>query len=223
MSMLVAIKTYSSGSGFRGNLSWSPITVIRDAMQDAFYASFDNVTPSGENYYIGLDISGSMGGYNAGGFNNISCREASAVMAMVTVRTEKFCELKGFTSGKRGSWHDCNMTDINISPRDDFAAVMRKVSGLPMGGTDCAKPMLDALEKKLKVDKFIIYTDNETWAGGIHPFQALEKYRKAINPNAKLIVCAMTPTNFSIANPNDEGMLDICGFDTATPNVISQF
>ena len=33
-----------------------------------------------------------------------------------------------------------------------------------MGGTDCAKPMFDAMDKKIKdVDVFIVYTDNETW------------------------------------------------------------
>jgi 60 kDa SS-A/Ro ribonucleoprotein len=57
----------------------------------------------------------------------------------------------------------------------------------------------------------------------MHPFQALEAYRKAVNPNAKLIVCAMTPSQFSIANPKDTGMLDIAGFSTSTPSVISNF
>ena len=43
-----------------------------------------------------------------------------------------------------------------------------------MGGTDCAQPMLYAKRKKLAVDVFIVYTDNETWAGravnGSHRF-----------------------------------------------------
>jgi hypothetical protein len=29
--------------------------------------------------------------------------------------------------------------------------------------------------------------------------------------------------NFSIADPDDAGMLDVVGFDTATPHVISDF
>lgn len=214
MSLLAALKTYSSGRGFKGSLTWREIGVVREALQDAFYLSFDNVEASGENYYIGLDVSGSMSWGNVGGIQNITPREASAVMAMVTLRSEKFCEIKGFT-GK--------LEHLGLSAKDNFETVLQKISGLNFGRTDCAQPMLDALEKKLNVDKFVIYTDNETWCGNIHPFQALEKYRKAINPNAKLIVCAMTPTNFSIANPADEKMLDICGFDTSTPNIISKF
>ena len=49
-------------------------------------------------------------------------------------------------------------TDISASPRQ-----------VPMGGTDCAQPMLYAKNKKLDVDVFIVYTDNETWAGEQYP------------------------------------------------------
>ena len=40
---------------------------------------------------------------------------------------------------------------------------------------------------------------------------------------ARLIVVAMTATGFSIADPEDAGMLDVVGFDTAVPNLISEF
>jgi len=38
--------------------------------------------------------------------------------------------------------------------------------------------MLDALQHRLKVDAFVIYTDSETWAGQIHPSQALDMYHQ---------------------------------------------
>ena len=47
-----------------------------------------------------------------------------------------------------------------------------------MGGTDCALPMLHAKKKKLEIDVFIVYTDNETWYGRVHPSAALRQYRK---------------------------------------------
>ena len=46
-------------------------------------------------------------------------------------------------------------------------------SDLPFGGTDCALPMLYATRKRLPVDAFVVMTDNETWAGNIHPVEAL--------------------------------------------------
>jgi 60 kDa SS-A/Ro ribonucleoprotein len=33
----------------------------------------------------------------------------------------------------------------------------------------------------------------------------------------------MTATEFSIADQNDPGMLDVVGFDTGSPNVIASF
>ena len=92
-----------------------------------------------------------------------------------------------------------------------------------MGGTDCAQPMIYAKEKKLDVDVFIVYTDNETWAGRIHPSEALKQYRESSGIDAKLIVTAMSANKFTIADPNDGGMLDIAGFDSAAPEVIRKF
>ena len=93
-----------------------------------------------------------------------------------------------------------------------------------MGGTDCAQPMLWAIKKNTPVDVFIVYTDCETWAGAVHPSEALKKYRKEMKiDDAKLIVCAMSSNGFTLADPNDSGMLDMAGFDSAAPLVINNF
>jgi 60 kDa SS-A/Ro ribonucleoprotein len=42
-------------------------------------------------------------------------------------------------------------------------------------------------------------------------------------PNAKLIVVGMVSNGFSIADPNDAGMLDVVGFDTSAPAVMADF
>lgn len=42
-------------------------------------------------------------------------------------------------------------------------------------------------------------------------------------PEAKLIVCGMTSTNFTIADPTDPGMLDVVGFDSAVPELVRSF
>ncbi len=92
-----------------------------------------------------------------------------------------------------------------------------------MGGTDCALPMLHAKEKKIPIDVFIIYTDNDTWFGDVHPSEALKNYRKAMNIDAKLIVVGMSASSFSIADPADKGMLDFAGFNSNCPNLIRNF
>jgi 60 kDa SS-A/Ro ribonucleoprotein len=40
---------------------------------------------------------------------------------------------------------------------------------------------------------------------------------------AKLVVVAMTSTAFTIAVPDDVGMMDVVGFDANTPSAISEF
>jgi 60 kDa SS-A/Ro ribonucleoprotein len=100
---------------------------------------------------------------------------------------------------------------------------VKAVSNLPFGGTDCALPMLYALEHGIEVDAFHVYTDNETWAGAVHPVKALQQYRQKTGIPAKLVVVGMTATGFSIADPNDAGMLDIVGFDAGAPAVMADF
>ena len=56
-----------------------------------------------------------------------------------------------------------------------------------------------------------------------HPAQALRDYRRASGIDARLVVVGMVSNGFSIADPSDPGMLDVVGFDTATPQLVSDF
>jgi 60 kDa SS-A/Ro ribonucleoprotein len=83
--------------------------------------------------------------------------------------------------------------------------------------------MIWATKERVPVDTFVVYTDNETWAGQVHPAEALKNYRQKMGIGAKLVVVGMTSTGFTIADPQDAGMLDVVGFDTTAPNVITEF
>jgi TROVE domain len=80
-----------------------------------------------------------------------------------------------------------------------------------------------ARRNQLRVSAFVTYTDSETWAGNIHPAQALRQYRDEFVGNAKAVVVGMTSNGFTLADPNDRGMLDVVGFDTSVPALISDF
>ena len=112
---------------------------------------------------------------------------------------------------------------LNISPRMRLDDVVKRISDLPFEGTDCALPMVWAREHKLNVSGFITYTDSERWAGNIHPAQALRQYRSEFVDDAKAVVVGMTSNGFTLADPNDRGMLDVVGFDTTVPAVIADF
>lgn len=212
MAFLIASRVYAIGRGVKGSLTWSPDPAITAALDDAFYLSFGNVVPTGKRFMVGLDISGSMGSSVNGSV--LSCREAGAALAMLALRTEPQTYVHGFGSG---------FVDLQLNAKMDLAAVVRKISGLPFATTNCAVPMLHATQNKLDVDVFVVITDNETYAGHIHPSQALQEYRKKTGIPAKLAVWGMATNEFSIADPSDAGMLDIVGFDTAAPEVLADF
>jgi 60 kDa SS-A/Ro ribonucleoprotein len=188
-----------------------------DALDGAFYATFKTIEPTGKRTLLAMDISGSMDSGDLAGVPGLTPRVGSAAMAMVTAATEPQYHFIGFTDGGDG------ITEIKVSAKDRLDKVCRTMQKLPMGGTDCAQPMLWALEHKIEVDTFQVYTDNETWAGRIHPPQALKKYRDKMGIPAKLVVVGMLANDFTIADPNDAGMMDVVGFDTAAPAVIADF
>jgi 60 kDa SS-A/Ro ribonucleoprotein len=152
----------------------------------------------------------------------VTCREASAALAMVTAATESQHRIIGFTAGS-GRQLGAGVTELDISPRRRLDDVCRYTSALPMGATDCALPMVWALKNRVEVDTFHIYTDNETWYGNIHPHQALARYRQKMGIHARLVVVAMTATGNSIADPADPRQLDISGFDSAVPTLLADF
>jgi 60 kDa SS-A/Ro ribonucleoprotein len=214
MSIMMALKTYSNGAGMR--TTWKPVSAIKDALEDAFYKAFKFVEPTGKRFLYGIDVSGSMGGFYWGNSDQtgMTPREAAAVVAMTCARTEKNYEMMAFS-------HD--FVPLQVTARDSYNTVMKRTSNLPFGGTDCALPMTWALKKELEVDVFVILTDSETHSGSLHAFEALKKYRKAINSDAKLAVLAFESSKFSIADPSDAGMIDIVGLDANVPKVLSEF
>jgi 60 kDa SS-A/Ro ribonucleoprotein len=214
IAVLAALKTYAAGRGARGQNMWTPVSAIVDALDDAFYGTFRHVEASGTRTLLALDVSGSMDGGVVAGVPGLTPRVASAALALVTAATEKQHALVAF---------ETKLTELSISPRWRLDRVVKAMSGLPFGGTDCALPMLWATEKRIDVDTFVVYTDSETWFGSIHPAQALREYRQRTGISAKLVVVGMVSNGFSIADPDDAGMLDVVGFDTATPTVIGDF
>lgn len=228
IALLSALRVYQQGHGEKGKLSWTPQREIVYALNEAFYLAFQAVEPTGKNHLLALDVSGSMAQGTIAGCPGIDPRTGSAAMALVTARTEKNYQIVAFTAAARGmggKWGGGipSLTILDISPRERLDDVIDKVSRLPMGGTDCALPMMYARDQQVPVDVFVTYTDNETWAGGIHPHQALRDCRNASGRRAKAAVVGMTATEFTIADPNDGGMLDLVGFDSAAPALLADF
>ena len=214
-NVLLALKTYEKGSGEKGSLSWPVNQAIVKALDDAFYKTFKFVEPTQKRFCLAVDVSGSMDYHGCCGAKQITAMCAAAAMMMVTKRTEKESEAVAFCD---------TLIPIDIPEEDSLNTVILKCLDMKFGSTDCAQPMIWAKAMEKKFDVFIVYTDSETYAGHVHPAEALRQYREWSGIwDAKLIVCGMTSNGFTIADPEDPGMLDIAGFDSSAPEAIRNF
>lgn len=213
IQVLSALLTYKSGHGQKGSLSWTTVPQVVDALDDAFYATFDNVEPTGKRFYLGVDVSGSMTMGQVAGITGLTPNMGAAAMAMLVARTEPNYFIGGFSD---------RFIDLKISAKDRLDSAMRKCNR-SYGSTDCAIAIKHATANKYPVDAFVVITDGETWAGDIHACQAIIQYRKQTGIDSKLIVINMVANRTGITDPIDRGSLDVVGFDASVPTLIAEF
>ncbi|KAJ7332368.1 hypothetical protein JRQ81_014548 [Phrynocephalus forsythii] len=210
--ILVALETYKGERSYQRKVRWQPDKDILEALDASFYKSFKTVEPTEKRFLLAVDVSDSMFQKVLGSVLNAST--VAAAMCMVVARTEKDSHIVAFS-------HE--VVPCHVTENMTLAQVLQKMAEIPMGSTNCSLPILWAEKASVAVDVFIVFTDNETVTGDIHPATALRQYRKKMGIPSKLIVCGMTSSSFTIADPDDRGMLDICGFDAGTPDVIRNF
>jgi hypothetical protein len=223
-AVLVAMKVYKNGKGELGSMTWPVDSYIVTVLSTTFVKSFGNIPRTGKRVMVALDVSGSMTGAFCAGSRSVTCREGSVAMAMATVLAERDehgrlspdTHVYSFTTTFK------NVTRGFSTPGLTLDQAIRATDDV-FGGTDCAIPMKHATENRIPIDAFIVYTDSETYAPTIHPQVALEQYRKTMGIDAKLIVVGMTSNCLSIADHTDKNTLNLAGFDTSTPAIMSMF
>lgn len=204
--------TYDSGRGFRGTYTWTPLASISEALETAFYESFQYVEPTGKRGIIALDVSASMTHGIVADVPGFTPRIASAVMAMVSVRREPEVLTFAFSSG---------IVPFPITKHMSLNEVTTAMSKLPFSTTDCELPMRYALDNHLPAEYFIIYTDSETSGD---PESAMNEFRNISGiQDSKMIIVGMIANRLTLANPNDPYSLNVAGFDSSAPAVISEF
>lgn len=236
LQVLMALTTYQAGRGVRGSNTWTAHRDIVAALDKAFYLTFGNVTPTNKKTVLALDVSGSMTYGDIAGFIGFTPRVASMAMALVTANVEPDHKFIAFTKGGfsaadtkttryggAGYGYGSSVKEIKIDKSWTLKQAMDFVNRMEFSATDCSLPMLWADSVGYTAENFSVYTDNETYAGTMKPYEALLKFRKKHNVPAKLAVFGMTATNFTIADPRDAGMMDFVGFDSAAPELAQQF
>ena len=163
--------------------------------------------------------------------DGVSNAEAAALLAMIFARSETsdnkspnhafylFTANNDSWSRKTGLTDVSDVIDANASLPTVLAAVQRS----NWGSTDISMGILEALKFKRKYDAFVVITDNDV-NSGIKPDEAMRQYRDGLKlPATKLIVVATQACNYTIANPLDPLMLDMCGFDSHGPKILQDF
>jgi 60 kDa SS-A/Ro ribonucleoprotein len=236
LAILNAFAVYSSGKGLKGSLKWLPNKQIVNALDEAFYMAFGTIVPSGARIRLAVDVSGSMNSARVSGMEAISAATGAAAMALITASTEPRADIVAFSG---------TMVPLEISPDMRLDAVLAKMRAIPYGGTIVSLPIVDAAQQGVRdIDAFVTYTDNETfngyqgWGGFVSTSwgprsrerieiptvsAALRDYRNRNGGKTRNAVVAFSTNDISVADPADPGQLDVAGFDTATPQLISDF
>ncbi|WP_327107473.1 TROVE domain-containing protein [Nonomuraea glycinis] len=223
MDAFLALRVYGSGRS-RPNpradvQTWTPVPAILDALEETYELSFGTVEPSGRRLLVAVDSSGSMsggwsgGGVVVGGSSIGSPYEVGCALAVMLARIEK------------GNVHvidvDTGVHASKVTPRTNLREIKSwRPSG---GGTDLSLPFRWAREQGMAVDGFVVFTDNETWAGRAHPSQELDAYRRSVAAEARVVVAAMTAAGYSISDPADAGVLNVAGLDASLPLIVNGF
>ncbi|MEZ0326134.1 MAG: TROVE domain-containing protein [Fimbriimonas sp.] len=210
LALLVALKVYAQGCGVRGALTWTPVSRVVSALNEAIGLSFGAVPESRRREMVAIDVSGSMR-VSLREYGGLMLHEAAACMALATIAANPSSSVVTFDTGWR-------QLDALGRRWDDLAKALASYGG----GTDFSQAIEAAMKTKgEKPELLAVYTDNETWAGQQHPEEAWADFKKH-SPNARCVVASMTATG-TVAMPCREDVLQVVGFDTALPEIINAF
>jgi 60 kDa SS-A/Ro ribonucleoprotein len=216
INALSALRTYSSGKGVKGSLTWQPNREIVQALDKSFLASFEAQPSMGLRMMIGVDISGSMWTGEIAKIPGLLPGDAAWALAYQLYRSEKAVNVMAFNHVPYDA--------TDVVQENGYLNVIQKAKrqDWDYGSTNCSALMQAAIITHAEVDVFVVITDNEHNHGS-DPMITLAQYRKTSGINAKLIVIALTATEYSIGDTKDAGVLNIVGFDPVAPTIIRAF
>ena len=191
-----------------------------DALDDAFGRSFSQAPQTKKRLYLGIDVSGSMASGEVAGVPGLSPRMAAAAMAMAIARREPNYYMAGFAASPGKDWMHAyvnrqvhrTMSPLDITASDRISDAMQKTKDLPFG-RHRLRPA-DTARYGNEDERGLLhhsYGQRNVGRAYIHPVEALRQYRRKSGIPAKLVVVGMVSNEFTIADPDDAGMMDVVG------------
>jgi 60 kDa SS-A/Ro ribonucleoprotein len=218
MTVLTALLQYEVGCAYQSSARWDVEEHVVEALNEAMdYTFLQEITLDPDNpIMIGLDISNSMQARLPG--LSTSMGNAAAALTTTILRKTKDSTVLAFVN---------QGTLLKIGTDPTFYKVKAGTVGFEVSRTNCALPMIIAMEQRIVASAFVVITDTVKNCGTISCGQALRAYNDEMGlvgkQKAKLIVLSMAEEKFTIAEEGNPDMLDIVGFDRSSSTRIFEF
>jgi len=192
-----ALMVYKSAKGRHS--TWHVYPKIVRALNEAVGISQQHYKPTGKRLCVGFDISASMGWNNG----PLTCYEMEAFIGKLLLEKEK-------TTAYMFSHYLMPVEEdvYNFSYYNFATYLQNQLHGATNPGLLFEK----AIEYNTYYDAFVVFTDSEVNTGH-HVMQLFDTYRQMINPDAKLIIMAMAPNEYNLADIRDPAVFVLPGID----------
>jgi 60 kDa SS-A/Ro ribonucleoprotein len=192
--------------------SGSVPVAIEAALEAGFYLAFKNVESTGKNILVAVDVSASMTWGTVAGMN-ITPNQGAALMALVIAGSEPNADIVAYGS---------TIVPVKIRGNMPIKDVVRMFGNMNFGGTDPSLAIKYAESQGKVYDGFISITDSEA-NGGLHIDAELERYRQRHGVNSRMVTVGMVSNRYSLGSQFDKRHLDVVGFSSDAPKLISAF
>lgn len=213
LQLLITRCAYQLGYSTRNTNTWPAQTEVVRMIDEEFEKSLSNLEPTGLRFLHGLDVSGSMTMRDIQDTPGLTPHVAATGWCLAMTKSEPHSKIMGFSR---------TIQDLEITNQDSLETALEKSQKADFGSTNPGALIEWAMDSGEQFDVFIIHTDNDVNTG-TNASELLKKYRAQTGINAKMVVISYLPSKFSIADPNDAGMLDISGLDNSTPEKLRNF
>jgi 60 kDa SS-A/Ro ribonucleoprotein len=147
---------------------------IKDALKTALDLSVNNIPDIKGKTLISLDVSGSMSGVNI---------EVASIFALALARKTNYSSIFHMFNS--------NLFEYNVSKVDSIISQLNTLKR-PSGNTDTSLSLRWLIKNNIKVDNFIIVTDEQH--NGSDTFaKALVDYKNAVNSQVKVTIVNVLP------------------------------
>jgi 60 kDa SS-A/Ro ribonucleoprotein len=207
---------------------------VKNALQDALEVATENVPSFDGHTVVAIDVSGSMQssvtGDRRGSQSVTKCSDVAALIAACILRNNQEATVWAFDSG---GWYSRRQTNLipglyasGLNPRDSVMTNARILANFGGGATDCSLPLRYINQQGMKVDNFIIVSDNQSWQGrwghGDAYMAQWVELRKRCR-KARMINLDVQPYQSTQSPDAKQEILNIGGFSDVVFTVMDQF